>query len=60
MGPIIGVDDVERRKILSLPGLEHRPLAHLARSHIMRNLKHIMYVKLTAFLPNVIILVSLT
>jgi hypothetical protein len=32
VGPRAGLDDVEKRKILSLLGLELRPLGHPARS----------------------------
>jgi hypothetical protein len=32
VGPATGLDNVERRKILPLPGLELRPLARPARS----------------------------
>jgi hypothetical protein len=32
VGPRAGMDDVENRKFLTLPGLELRPLGHPARS----------------------------
>jgi hypothetical protein len=32
MGPRAGLDDMEKRKILTLPGLELRPLGRPARS----------------------------
>jgi hypothetical protein len=32
VGPRAGLDDPEKRKFLTLPGLELRPLSHLARS----------------------------
>jgi hypothetical protein len=32
MGPRASVDDVEKEKILTLPGLELQPLGHPARS----------------------------
>jgi hypothetical protein len=31
VGPRAGLDDVEKRKLLTLPGLELRPLGHPAR-----------------------------
>jgi hypothetical protein len=34
MGPRMGLEDVERRKILPLPGLELRPLGRPARSSV--------------------------
>jgi hypothetical protein len=58
MVPTTSLDNVERRKMLSLPRLEHRPVARLARSHVIRNLQCIMHINLAAFLPNVIIVVS--
>jgi hypothetical protein len=32
MGPRAGANEVEKRKILTLPGLEVRPLGHPARN----------------------------
>jgi hypothetical protein len=32
MGPRAGLDDVEKRKFITLPGLELEPLGHPARS----------------------------
>jgi hypothetical protein len=60
VGPRTGLDDVERRKILPLPGLELRPLGLPGHSHIIYKLKHTLLIKLTAFVSNVITVVSLT
>jgi hypothetical protein len=40
MGPRAGLDDVEKRKFLSLPGLEFRPLGHPARSQSLCRLRY--------------------
>jgi hypothetical protein len=39
MGPRIGLDDVERRKVLPLPGLEPRPFGRPARSQSLYRLR---------------------
>jgi hypothetical protein len=39
VGPRTGLDDVERRKILPLPGLKLQPLGRPARSQSLYNLK---------------------
>jgi hypothetical protein len=40
MGPRAGLDEVERRKILPLPGLEIRPLGRSARSQSLSRLRY--------------------
>jgi hypothetical protein len=40
LGPRTGMDDVERRKILPLPGLEFRPLGRPARSQSLYRLSY--------------------
>jgi hypothetical protein len=40
MGPRAGLDDVEKRKFLTLPGLELRPLGPLARSQSLYRLRY--------------------
>jgi hypothetical protein len=40
MGPRTGLDDVERRNILPLPGLELRPLGRPACSQSLYQLRH--------------------
>jgi hypothetical protein len=40
MGPRTGLDDVEKRKFLTIPGLELRPLGHPARSQSMYRLRY--------------------
>jgi hypothetical protein len=40
VGPRIGLDDVEKRKFLTLPGLELRPLRHPARSQSLYRLRY--------------------
>jgi hypothetical protein len=41
VGPRTGLDDVERRKTLSLPGLELRPLGRWARSQSLYRLPYL-------------------
>jgi hypothetical protein len=38
--PEIGLDDVEKRKFFTLPGLEHRPLGHLTRIQSLYRLRY--------------------
>jgi hypothetical protein len=38
--PIAGLDDVEKRKFLTLPGLELRPLGRPARSQSLYRLRY--------------------
>jgi hypothetical protein len=40
VGPGAGLDDVERRKFLTLPGLEQRPLCRPARSQSLYRLSY--------------------
>jgi hypothetical protein len=40
VGPRAGLDDVENRKFLTLPGLELRPLGHPARSQSLYRLRY--------------------
>jgi hypothetical protein len=40
MGPIAGVEAVEKRKFLTLPGLELRPLGRPARSQSLYRLSY--------------------
>jgi hypothetical protein len=40
VGPRAGVDDVEKRKFLSIPGPELRPLDRLARSQSLYRLRY--------------------
>jgi hypothetical protein len=40
VGPRAGLDDVEKRKFLTLPGLELRPLARPARSQSLYRLRY--------------------
>jgi hypothetical protein len=40
VGPIAGLDDVEKRKFLTLPGLELRPLHCPARSQSLYRLRY--------------------
>jgi hypothetical protein len=40
VGPGTGLDGVERRKILPLPGLELRPLGRLARGQLLYRLRY--------------------
>jgi hypothetical protein len=40
VGPRTGLDDVERRKILSLPGLGLRPLGRPSRSQSLQRLSY--------------------
>jgi hypothetical protein len=40
VGPRTGLDDVEKRKILPLPGLELRSLTHPARSQSLYRLRY--------------------
>jgi hypothetical protein len=40
VNPIAGLDDVEKRKFLTLPGLELRPLGHPARSQSLYRLSY--------------------
>jgi hypothetical protein len=40
MGPGAGLDDVEKRKFLTLPGLELRPLGLPARSQSLYRLRY--------------------
>jgi hypothetical protein len=39
-GPGVGLDDVEKRKFLALPGLELLPLDHPARSQSLYRLRY--------------------
>jgi hypothetical protein len=39
-GPRAGLDDMEKRKLLTLPGLELRPLGRPARSHWLHRLRY--------------------
>jgi hypothetical protein len=40
MGPRTGLDDVEKRKISPLPGLELRLLDHSARSRLLYRVRY--------------------
>jgi hypothetical protein len=40
VGPGAGLDDVEKRKFLTLPGLELQPLSRPARSQSLYRLRH--------------------
>jgi hypothetical protein len=40
-GPRVSLDDLEKRKFLTLPGLELRPLGRLARSQSLYRLRHL-------------------
>jgi hypothetical protein len=40
VGPRAGLDDVEKRKFLALPGLELRPLGHPASSQSLYRLRY--------------------
>jgi hypothetical protein len=40
VGPITGLDDVEKTEILTLPGLELRPLGHPSRSQSLYRLRY--------------------
>jgi hypothetical protein len=40
VGPRAGLDDVERRKLLTLPGLELQPLGRPARSQTLYKLRY--------------------
>jgi hypothetical protein len=40
VGPRAGVDDVEKKKLLTLPGLELRNLGHPARSQSLYRLRY--------------------
>jgi hypothetical protein len=40
VGPRAGLDHVEKRKFLTLPGLELRPIAHPARSQFPYRLRY--------------------
>jgi hypothetical protein len=40
VGPRAGMDDVEKRKFLTLPGLEPRPLGRLSRSQSLYRLSY--------------------
>jgi hypothetical protein len=40
MGPRTGLDDMEKRNLFPLPGLELRPLSHTARSQSLYRLKY--------------------
>jgi hypothetical protein len=40
VGPRAGLDDVEKRKFLTLPGLELRPLGRQVRSQSLYRLRH--------------------
>jgi hypothetical protein len=40
VGPKAGLDDVEKRKFLILPGLEQRPLGRRVRSQSLHRLRH--------------------
>jgi hypothetical protein len=40
MGPRTGLDDVEQRKLLTLPGLELQPLGRAARNQSLYRLRY--------------------
>jgi hypothetical protein len=40
VGPRAGMDDMEKRKFLTLPGLELRPLRRPARSQLLYRLRY--------------------
>jgi hypothetical protein len=40
MGPRVGLDDVKKKKFLTLPGLELRPLGLPARSQSLYRLRY--------------------
>jgi hypothetical protein len=40
MGPTVGLDDVDKRKFLTLPGLELRPLGRPVRSQSLYRLRY--------------------
>jgi hypothetical protein len=40
VGPTVDLDDVEKKKFLTLPGLELRPLGRLARSQSLYRLSY--------------------
>jgi hypothetical protein len=40
VGPSVGLDDLEKRQFLTLPGLELRPLGHLARRQSLCRLRY--------------------
>jgi hypothetical protein len=40
VGPRADLDDVEKRKFLTLPGLELLPLGRPARSHLLYRLRY--------------------
>jgi hypothetical protein len=40
VGPRVSLDNVEKRKFLTLPGLELRPLGHLACSQLLYRLRY--------------------
>jgi hypothetical protein len=46
VAPRNGLDDVEKRKFLTLPGLEIRPLGRPARSQLLYRLRYPGYTKL--------------
>jgi hypothetical protein len=41
MGPRAGLDELEKRKFLTLPGLELRPLGHPTRSQSLYQLLYL-------------------
>jgi hypothetical protein len=50
MDPRAGMDDVEKRKFFTLPGLELQPLDRPARSQSDRNKKETNFMKKQTFL----------
>jgi hypothetical protein len=59
--PRAGLDDVEKRKFLSIPGLEHRPLDRPSRSQSLYRLRYPGYFSFVSseFLTEVTINISL-
>jgi hypothetical protein len=49
--PRAGLDDMEKRKLLSLPGLELRPLGHPDRNQSLYRLSYPGFSHLTSVLP---------
>jgi hypothetical protein len=45
MGPTAGLDDVERTKFLTLPGLEFRPLGRPARRQALYRRRYPGYIR---------------
>jgi hypothetical protein len=53
MGPRAGLDDVEKRKFLTVEGLEFRPLGHSARSPSLYRLRYRCGEKKNLALPGI-------